>query len=489
MDSTSANPRRLLLGLLSTLLLLSCALIATCRGLRAQTPVNGWSKAEWGPVVPHDKFPADCGICHVPERWDILKEGFSFDHEKETGYALEGAHQEAACLRCHNDLGPVEAYVSRGCAGCHLDVHQGKLGIRCTECHTQENWRPDGLIAEHARTSFPLVGSHIAVACELCHVRAPTGDYSDAPTQCAACHLDEAQAVTFPDHVATGWTSGCDRCHFPTVWGAGGFNHGWFPLTGGHDLACNTCHNTGGVPGPLPTDCYACHQDDYATAPNHSAFSTNCQQCHNINRWQGAVFNHNFFPLTKGHANLACIACHTSGTVGPIPSDCFSCHKDDYDTAPNHAGFSTNCTQCHNTTQWQGAIFNHNFFPLTNGHANLACTDCHTSGNTGPIPSDCYSCHQDDYATAPNHSTFSHSCQQCHTTKQWQGATFNHRFPRTGPHNVSCATCHPTGDSTYTCFACHEHSQSRMDDRHRGVRNYRYESTACVSCHPSGRGD
>src|SRR6266850_4423260 len=77
-----------LLGLWA-FLALDCAVIA---------PPNGWSK-RWGPLVAHRTFPGDCGICHVPNRWDMLKEGFSFDHEKETGFALEGAHSRAVCLR------------------------------------------------------------------------------------------------------------------------------------------------------------------------------------------------------------------------------------------------------------------------------------------------------------------------------------------------------------------------------------------------------
>ena len=50
-----------------------------------------------GPVLPHDTFPADCHLCHVGEDWNTLVKGFEFDHERETGVRLEGAHEQARC--------------------------------------------------------------------------------------------------------------------------------------------------------------------------------------------------------------------------------------------------------------------------------------------------------------------------------------------------------------------------------------------------------
>ena len=68
---------------------------------------NGDNRNLWntgmGPMVPHTKFPRNCAICHVAKRWDILRADFHFDHLKETGYALVGAHASVSCLRCHND--------------------------------------------------------------------------------------------------------------------------------------------------------------------------------------------------------------------------------------------------------------------------------------------------------------------------------------------------------------------------------------------------
>jgi hypothetical protein len=105
----------------------------------------------------------------------------------------------------------------------------------------------------------------------------------------------------------------------------------------------------------------------------------------------------------------------------------------------------------------------------------------------GPLPRDCYSCHQDDFARAPNHDVFGRQCQQCHSTSTWQGATFNHRFQLRGDHNVDCTVCHVAGNfATFTCLVCHDHNKTEMDDEHKKVNGYSYNSSACLSCHPTG---
>jgi hypothetical protein len=471
-------PRAAFFGLLA----LVCVLFATC-GIR--TPREGWNE-RWGPLVPHKSFPGDCGICHVPERWDVLKDDFQFDHAKETGHPLEGAHATAACLRCHNDFGPVQAYTVRGCAGCHADIHQGQLTGECTLCHNESNWRPEGLVAEHARTRFPLYGAHLAAACEACHFRAPTGDFKSAPTECALCHTADLARATTPDHAAQGWTDTCERCHSPVAWGGGAFLHGFFPLEGGHDIECLDCHTSINFE-PLPKTCITCHQDDRDRAPNHDGFATTCEDCHNIYTWEGARIDHSFFPLTGGH-ELECTACHTNGTFDGLSTACVSCHQDDYDNAPNHETFPTSCEDCHTINRWDDAQIDHSFFPLTGGHA-IACADCHTNG-IGDLPTTCISCHQDDFNNAPNHDNFGTNCEECHNINDWADADFRHNsFPLTGRHDVACTECHTTNNPPqFTCLECHAHNQNDMDNEHDDVRNYRYDSAACYNCHENGRG-
>lgn len=174
--------------------------------------------AGFGPVMPHDTFPGDCSLCHVGNDWQHVSADFEFDHEAETGVRLEGAHNRATCLRCHNDRGPVAVFTARGCAGCHEDVHTGTLGNECTTCHTQETWRPQGQRELHDRTRFPLIGVHAVTACHRCHAGAEVGRFTPTDTECVTCHASDLARATNPNHVGFGWVDRCDRCHLPRTW-------------------------------------------------------------------------------------------------------------------------------------------------------------------------------------------------------------------------------------------------------------------------------
>lgn len=323
-------------------------------GCQLMRPRNGWSEKKWGPLVPHTNFPGDCGICHLPDRWDKLRDDFEFDHEKETGYRLEGSHTAAACLRCHNDRGPVQAYVSRGCSGCHVDPHTSTLGLDCERCHSQLNWDPIGLISEHARTRFPLMGAHAIATCESCHEGAAAGLFRGAPIQCELCHQDDLAQAVNPDHISNGWTFDCQKCHLPSSWTGAFIGHESFPLVGGHaGLDCAECH-VGGVYTGLSPDCYSCHSAEYQAAPNHVAsnYSTDCRRCHTIYGWIPASFDHgSYFPLTGPH-NLDCNACHTTGDTQMF--SCIDCHEHRQSEADAEhsevSGYTYNsqaCYQCH----------------------------------------------------------------------------------------------------------------------------------------------
>ncbi|MEZ5988779.1 MAG: hypothetical protein R3F30_06595 [Planctomycetota bacterium] len=408
-----------------SLVLGACGLLGRAQDV---VPVQGWNKAR-GPVVPHDKFPDDCTLCHEGPGWNTIRQDFTFDHLARTGVPLNGEHARAECLRCHNDSGPVAVFAARGCAGCHEDWHRGTLGKDCKVCHDEESWHPREQIARHNLTRFPLVGAHAGVACWACHEGAPAGEFQKVSTDCASCHLERALKVTSPNHAGNGWTSNCQRCHSPIA-------------------------------------------------------------------WKGAAIVHDFFPLVGGHATAACTDCHKNNVFQGTPRDCYSCHQTDFQgtTNPNHqtANFSTQCQVCHNTFGWTGANFIHQW-PLTGAHKSTACDKCHVGGVYAGTPKDCWSCHQADYlaTTNPNHQTLNYpqDCAACHNTTSWQGASFNHKFPLTGKHKVSCTTCHTnaTNYKVFDCTVCHEHSQSQMDPKHKEVRNYRFDSAACYQCHPNGR--
>jgi hypothetical protein len=170
-----------------------------------------------GPVLPHDTFPGDCSLCHIGDDWQTLTPDFTFDREAQTGYPLNGAHDRATCIRCHNDRGPVAVFARQGCGGCHEDIHRGQLGAECTKCHQEATWQPVGQIELHQHTRFPLIGVHASTACHRCHPGAEVGIFVPTDTECLTCHTrDLARAV--PNHFNAGWTDRCDRCHMPRTW-------------------------------------------------------------------------------------------------------------------------------------------------------------------------------------------------------------------------------------------------------------------------------
>ncbi|MBI5362365.1 MAG: hypothetical protein HZA53_04240 [Planctomycetes bacterium] len=476
------------------LLALACAIGGPAQV--GEGPRQAWSESR-GPVVPHDTFPSDCALCHEGGSWSTIRRDFQFDHAKETGVPLNGAHARAECLRCHNDRGPVERFVAQGCAGCHEDVHRGRLGQGCVDCHGESSWEPEGEVARHARTRFPLVGAHTAVDCQRCHPGATVGTFDRTSTACEDCHAADLARATSPDHAAQGWTGDCQRCHAPTSWGVGGFTHTAYPLTGAHvATSCEQCHTSGGF-GDAPATCVGCHADAYGatTEPPHAAagFAMNCRACHSTSAWAPTTFDHSSFPLTGAHAQADCSACHVGGVYAGLPQSCVACHQADFagTTAPDHvaasypntceqchntvawtradfdhagvtrncaqchlvdfnatsqpshaaSGFPTTCQTCHTTTHWTPSTFDHASFPLTGAHTQAACASCHGGGVYSGTPTQCSACHMTDYqqTAAPNHaaSGYPTACEQCHTTIAWRRANFDHAGVIRG-----CQQCH-----------------------------------------------
>jgi len=211
---------------------------------------------------------AECQTCHSPTTWPTV----SFDHLRESGFALNGAHGDLLCTACHR--GPVEtARPDSSCVSCHWtnDVHQGRLGETCQDCHGETGWA-ESVRFDHDLTAFPLLGLHAAVSCEGCHADA---GFQDTQDQCVDCHrVDDVHDQRLG--------LDCAMCHNPNDWGIWRFDHSTqtdFPLDGAHeDLDCLACHNrpvTDTV--ALSTTCGGCHRSDDIHA---NGFGMNCDRCH-----------------------------------------------------------------------------------------------------------------------------------------------------------------------------------------------------------------
>jgi len=180
----------------------------------------------------------------------------------------------------------VRIFLARGCGGCHVDPHESSLDLDCTECHDQISWVPTGLIAKHQRTRFPLYAAHLGAACDRCHPQATQGYFLGAPLECELCHQDDLARAQNPDHVGLGWIRDCQRCHSPTIWGDGNFDHGeFFPIDSGpHQRDCIECHTTGDTGTFSCIDCHAHTQpemdDKHSEVPGYVYASPACLQCH-----------------------------------------------------------------------------------------------------------------------------------------------------------------------------------------------------------------
>ncbi len=451
-------------------------------------------------------LPQDCILCHTATQWT----GASFNHSTATHFPLTGAHTQATCTQCHSS--GVYAGLAATCVSCHLTNYQKTANPNhaaagfsqdCNVCHTNTQWT--GAVFDHSRAHFALTGAHTQAACTQCH---STGVYAGLAATCVSCHLTNYQKTTTPNHAAAGMPQDCTLCHQTTQWTGAAFNHSTathFPLTGAHTQAtCTQCHSSGVYTG-LATTCVSCHLANYQKTanPNHAAagFSQDCNVCHTTTQWTGAVFDHSRarFALTGAHTQAACTQCHSSGVYAGLATTCVSCHLTNYQktTTPNHpaAGFPQDCTLCHTTTQWTGAVFNHStstHFPLTGAHVQATCTQCHSSGVYAGLATTCVSCHLTNYqkTTTPNHAAagFPQDCVTCHTTTQWTGAAFNHttatHFPLTGAHvQATCTQCHSSGvyaGLATTCVSCHLTNYQKTTNPNHSTAGLPQD---CILCH------
>mgnify|MGYP004000117137 FL=1 len=412
--------------------LLMAAVVLMAPGLSAQGVSN-----------PHGELPADldCSACHTPDVWSPARAELAFSHGSESGFLLTGAHVTTDCSRCHLELRFDEPEIrATDCESCHLDIPEGRLLQPCATCHeTQSFFDVDGEAA-HAVTAFPLTGAHRQATCESCHIDDVGGAFGGVETECVSCHLDDYEAAVTVDHVAGGYATDCTDCHSAIGWSdAPAFDHTDFELLGAHrNLRCASCHSIPDLE-PLqqassPDDCVACHQSDFDGEHADSGFPTTCLECHNVDTWDDADFDHGAtaFPLVGAHTDGECSDCHgppqylASGFTGP--SDCVACHQSDYDKEHGASPVPLDCLGCHTETAWTPSTFDHDgqYFPIYSGEHR----------------------------------------------QEWN----------------SCADCHiaPADFAVVSCLTCHEHRQAKMDDEHKDEPGYTYTTAGCLACHPRG---
>lgn len=443
-----------------------------------------------------------------------------FDHTR-AGYPLEGSHAKTACGDCHKAAlrvsraaklsarrGPDWGWVGldRRCVQCHEDVHRGRLGTACNDCHGTIDFKTISQARfNHDRTHYPLRGRHVAVACEKCHDFS-NGKVVSSPrfAECGDCHRDaHAGTATLAGRIAD-----CAACHTvdgwqPSTYTVAQHRFAKYALEGRHqEVKCAACHvrNPPGVAvaalgsagtwmRPLAGQCRTCHADDHggqlASRPDRGA----CGPCHTVAGWKPSTFTVAAHAplrlrLEGRHAEIECSACHGPNRKGlaPLPgvqvlgkaavalrlteTACTACHVDP------HAGRFPRCADCHGLRSFRPstvdiAAHRRYKFPLEQAHAAVPCLACHGEMKHPAASSSlllarwsfaelafaapkrgCEGCHESPHGSQFAKRADRGACESCHGSDVFQPATrFDHdrdaTFSLKGAHaHVACTRCH-----------------------------------------------
>lgn len=418
---------------------------------------------------------AQCRTCHTEHKGRTANitvfDRKAFDHET-TDFPLLGKHLRADCASCHA-AGTRFRDAASECSACHGrdDVHSGRLGTNCAQCHGSVDWKVRAF--DHSLTKFALGGRHSNVECTSCHTK-PFRTQQLAP-ECASCHRKD-------DKHRGSLGNDCQQCHLDTGWRDLRFDHQktGFALVGRHARTeCKGCHADTITFKGAPTTCIGCHRNDDKHA---NTLGNACETCHQPGGWKPSIgFDHRKtgFPLAGKHMETTCKACHADARhFRDTSTECISCHRKD-DTHKGSNG--TLCADCHGSSNWKESHFDHDTqtsFLLRGAHRKTTCEACHKSGSPkADAPDTCDGCHEKD---DPHKGSLGKLCTSCHDENAWKPAHFDHdkiEFVLLGAHRtIACAKCHASQryrDAPDACQGCHE-----KDDAHKGALG-----TNCVRCH------
>lgn len=392
----------------------------------------------------------NCMECH---NTNSFKEILNFRHET-TRYPLIGKHSEVQCKDCHQstpetisiawpnfkssvhtDLKIINSsqyvfhnFQAENCLSCHKDYHQSQLSKNCRECHSENGWKPIQF-NHNLQSKFSLKGQHAKLDCVQCHSSDKQSfqfknekrfnvHYKPIPSSnCSDCHSDFHKGQL---------SQKCQECHAEDSWKKTKFIHNLqseFKLKDKHEnLECSKCHSISNEIvsfhkqnfkvqkfKPINNSCSTCHKD-----PHKGSYGKSCQECHSEKSWKQTKDFHKNFSLKGIHYSIDCNECHQNNKkLAGQSQQCLSCHqKDDI-----HNGMLPNCSSCHTQYYWEASHFKHSLtkFPLRGAHRSIECSDCHTNGIYKGLSTNCYTCHQSDFAANPSpHASGNTNCTSCH---------------------------------------------------------------------------
>lgn len=424
-----------------------------------------------------------CSRCHTDHKGReariVQLDESAFDHER-TDFRLRGAHAapKTRCRDCHAP-GARHRAAPSDCHACHRkdDVHKGRLGTACLDCHDESRWK--NVRFDHSKTDYPLDGRHRTVECKGCHV---DQRYKATPKDCHSCHRGDDDRKGHKGRFGRK----CETCHVTEGWTVIRFDHRRdtrYPLLGRHArVKCGGCHSGDLYAQKLDTRCVSCHRKDDT---HKGALGPKCETCHNERDWSAIRFDHDrdtMYPLLGKHARVECRACHRRDAYQErLDTSCIACHAND-DAHKGQEG--RKCETCHNERSWNDARFDHGLsrFPLLGKHARVECKACHKQPTFKDASTNCRVCHEGDDS---HKGRLGPDCGQCHNARDWKQWSFDHnertRFRLDGGHErLDCLACHREPvrgkiELAANCSSCHE-----RDDVHSGAYG-----GYCERCHVS----
>jgi hypothetical protein len=476
----------------------------------------------------------------------------AFDH-KTAGWPLEGKHAAIKCRDCHTakyDVSPAAKKSKRkdpgdgwvglepACTSCHEDIHRGTLSPDCLTCHDVNAWKPAPRF-DHAKTSYPLTGTHAPVPCAKCHTVAGQEKlvYKPIPhEECTPCHVDAHAGQLGP---------ACAKCHVTDSWrtvATASFDHDKtkYPLRGKHvAVKCAQCHDPQTAWGKKPPFalCGACHKDAHAGAATIQGRLVDCAACHKVDGWKVDTFtvaehDRSAYPLAGRHRTVACEACHlknpsgvAAGSLGsagvqlrPKFARCLDCHRDDHAGQLAKREGAGACEPCHDVAGWKPSLYGAEqhaklSLPLDGRHGKIACAACHGPARNGLPPlaaaeklgkagvalvlgrQDCAACHFDAHSgrfgpggAKPKPD----GCPTCHNVAAFRPSIIDvaahggFAYPLDGAHRaVSCDACHveskiAPGPARSSLALTHGPAPPMT---------FATKGTGCEACHQNPHGD
>lgn len=345
---------------------------------------------------PHQKTLGDkCISCHNN---DLFKPASNFNHNN-SDFKLVGAHTSVICAKCHavenkngKQFQKFKGIIFSSCASCHKDIHSGKFGANCLQCHTNNSFKEFKKSEfNHSKTGFQLIGAHANLDCKKCH--GTSFRLKLKHDECNDCHKDYHEG----EFITNGASKHCDDCHnnnsfVPSDFTFEKHNLAKFKIEGTHlAVPCKNCHMTDAKWKFINsrTECVDCHSNFHGKEIIEKYLpSAKCQSCHKISQWNEVSFDHSKteFNLLGKHSNILCSVCHTPKgktsksemVFASLVNDCLTCHNDVHygqfrEPKRNY------CLRCHDFDSWKPVKFNHAnaAFVLTGGHEKVSCVKCH----------------------------------------------------------------------------------------------------------------